>query len=79
MQGANARPWPVEIALDGGGGARVSGTREALFRDVAAGPWEVVFVIDQPGSPSIDAEALPAEGAVQLAGGRLLRQRLFLD
>ncbi|WP_437600918.1 hypothetical protein [Sorangium sp. So ce590] len=79
LQGGNTRPWPVEIELDGGGGARVSGTREALFRDVAAGPCEVVFVLGQPGSPSIDAEALPAEGAVQLAGGRLLRQRLFLD
>ncbi|WP_437815539.1 hypothetical protein [Sorangium sp. So ce1078] len=79
VQGGNARPWPVDIELDGAGGARVSGTREALFRDVAAGPFEVVFVIGQPGSLPLDAEALPDQGAVQLAGGRLLRQRLFLD
>ncbi|XXX78658.1 hypothetical protein WMF30_07770 [Sorangium sp. So ce134] len=79
VQGGSARPWPVDIELDGSGGARVSGTREALFRDVAAGPCEVVFVIGQPGSPPVDAEALPDQGAVQLAGGRLLRQRLFLD
>ncbi|WP_437725873.1 hypothetical protein [Sorangium sp. So ce861] len=79
VQGGNARPWQVDIELDGSGGARVSGTREALFRDAAAGPCEVVFVIGQPGSPPVDAEAPPDQGAVQLAGGRLLRQRLFLD
>ncbi|AUX29351.1 MULTISPECIES: hypothetical protein [Sorangium] len=79
VQGGKARSWPVDIELDGSGGARVSGTREALFRDVAAGPCEVVFVIGQPGSPPVDAEAPPDQAAVQLAGGRLLRQRLFLD
>ncbi|KYG07096.1 hypothetical protein BE21_31090 [Sorangium cellulosum] len=82
VQGGKARPWPVDIELDGSGGARVSGTREALFRDAAAGPCEVVFVIGQPGSPAVDVddvEAPPDQAAVQLAGGRLLRQRLFLD
>ncbi|XYH99757.1 hypothetical protein ACMHYB_08330 [Sorangium sp. So ce1128] len=79
VQGGQARPWPVAIELDGSGGARVSGTREALFKDVAAGAWEVVFVIGEPGSLPSHAEALPEEHAVQLAGGRLLRQRLFLD
>ncbi|WP_437318509.1 hypothetical protein [Sorangium sp. So ce385] len=82
VQGGEARPWPVHIELDGSGGARVSGTREALFRDAAAGPCELVFVIGQPGSPAVDVddvEAPPDQAAVQLAGGRLLRQRLFLD
>ncbi|WP_437510231.1 hypothetical protein [Sorangium sp. So ce1099] len=79
VQGGQARPWPVAIDLDGSGGARVSGTREALFKDIAAGAWEVVFVIGEPGSLSSHAEALPDERAVHLAGGRLLRQRLFLD
>ncbi|XXT21486.1 hypothetical protein WME94_07975 [Sorangium sp. So ce429] len=79
VQGGQARPWPVAIDLDGIGGARVSGTREALFKDVAAGAWEVVFVIGEPGSLSSHGEALPDERAVHLAGGRLLRQRLFLD
>ncbi|HTN88000.1 MAG TPA: hypothetical protein VL242_30175 [Sorangium sp.] len=79
LQGGQARPWPVAIDLDRTGGARVSGTREALFKDVAAGAWEVVFVIGEPGSLSSLAKALPDERAVHLAGGRLLRQRLFLD
>ncbi|WP_437945353.1 hypothetical protein WME98_31025 [Sorangium sp. So ce296] len=82
VQGGKARPWPVDIELDGSGGARVSGTRETLFGDAAAGPCEVVFVIGQPGSPAVDVddvEAPPDQAAVQLAGGRLLRQRLFLD
>ncbi|WP_437678191.1 hypothetical protein [Sorangium sp. So ce131] len=79
VQGGVARPWPVTIHLDGSGGARVSGTREALFQDVAAGAWEAVFVIAEPGSPSIHAEALVDEGAVHPAGGRIVRQRLFLD
>ncbi|WP_437289082.1 hypothetical protein [Sorangium sp. So ce406] len=82
VQGGSARPWPVAIDLDERGGAIVSGTREALFKDVAAGAWEVVFVIGQPGSLPEDADdegALPDERAVHLAGGRLLRQRLFLD
>ncbi|KYF85130.1 hypothetical protein BE11_02730 [Sorangium cellulosum] len=82
VQGGSARPWAVAIDLDERGGASISGTREALFKDVAAGAWEVVFVIGQPGSLPDDAEdggALPDERAVHLAGGRLLRQRLFLD
>ncbi|KYF61575.1 hypothetical protein, partial [Sorangium cellulosum] len=82
VRGGSARPWPVAIDLDERGGASISGTREALFKDVAAGAWEAVFVIGQPGSLPDDAEdegALPDERAVHLAGGRLLRQRLFLD
>ncbi|AUX20463.1 hypothetical protein SOCEGT47_009340 [Sorangium cellulosum] len=79
LRDGNARPWPVAIGLDGHGGARISGTREALFQGVAAGAWEVVIVIGQPGSLPLRGEALPDEGAVRLSGGRVLRQRLFLD
>ncbi|WP_437735215.1 hypothetical protein [Sorangium sp. So ce1335] len=79
VQGGNARPWPVAIDLDERGGARISGTREELFKDVAAGAWEVVFVIGQPGSLPDDAGALADEHGIHQAGGRLVRQRLFLD
>ncbi|WP_437279979.1 hypothetical protein WME90_05305 [Sorangium sp. So ce375] len=79
VQGGSARPWSVDVALDGAGGAHISGTREALFRDVAGGPCEVVLEIGHPDALPGPAEALPDEGAVHLAGGRLLRQRLFLD
>ncbi|WP_437591130.1 hypothetical protein [Sorangium sp. So ce1000] len=79
VQGGSARPWSVDVALDGAGGARISGSREALFRDVAGGPCEVVLVIGHPDALPGPADAPPDEGAVHLAGGQLLRQRLFLD
>ncbi|WP_437907282.1 hypothetical protein WME95_05170 [Sorangium sp. So ce327] len=79
VQGGSARPWPVELALDGAGGASISGTREELFRDVAVGPCEVVLVVGHPDALPGPDDRLPDEDAIHLAGGRLLRQRLFLD
>ncbi|MGK3996793.1 hypothetical protein [Sorangium sp. So ce1024] len=79
VQGGRARPWPVAIHLDERGGARISGTREELFKDVAAGAWEAVFVIGHPGSLPDVAEALSDGPDVHLAGGRIVRERLFLD
>ncbi|WP_437549799.1 hypothetical protein WME97_04930 [Sorangium sp. So ce367] len=79
VQGGIARPWSVELALDGAGGASISGTREELFRDVAVGPCEVVLVVGHPGALPGPDDRLPDEDAIHLAGGRLLRQRLFLD
>ncbi|WP_437715871.1 hypothetical protein WMF45_05295 [Sorangium sp. So ce448] len=79
VQGGSARPWSVELALDGVGGASISGTREALFRDVAVGLCEVVLVVGHPDAMPGPDDPLPDEDAIHLAGGRLLRQRLFLD
>lgn len=79
VQGGSARPWSVEVALDGVGGASISGTREALFRDVAGGPCEVVLVVGHPDALPGPDDPLPDENAIHVAGGRLLRQRLFLD
>ncbi|WP_441288753.1 hypothetical protein ACSRUE_43715 [Sorangium sp. KYC3313] len=79
VQGGSARPWSVELALDGAGGGRISGTREELFRGVAVGPCEVVLVVGHPDALPGPDDPLPDEDAIHLAGGRLLRQRLFLD
>ncbi|WP_437744418.1 hypothetical protein WMF39_05070 [Sorangium sp. So ce1504] len=79
VQGGSARPWSVELALDGVGGASISGTREELFRDVVVGPCEVVLVVGHPDALPGPDDPLPDEDAIHLAGGRLLRQRLFLD